>query len=332
MNRLYPLLRIFFRYALKLYFRKISIEGLENVPRNSPVLVTCNHQNAFVDALLAGSFMPVQIYSLTRADAFNWWNKPFMSMLNLMPIYRIRDGYSSLSQNEAVFKTCADLFTKNKSILIFAEGNHGENHYLRPLTKGAARLAIQSQLQIDKDLKVVPLGLNYFNHTRPGRKLLISFGDPIPVRDYVESFQENSGKGLIKMRDAIAEGMKTTLAIPEKTDEHEDRKATIFRKENEHLSLSELRELPTQKNLPPEKRTSYLLANILNPLPFFLVRKVLTGVKDIVFYTSLKFGISIVVFPIWWILAFVLVHFFFGIVPASITIVVMALSLSIGNR
>lgn len=276
--------------------------------------------------------MPVQMFSLTRADVFTWWNKPFMWALNMMPIYRIRDGYSSLSQNDAVFKTCADLFTKNRSILIFAEGNHGEDHYLRPLTKGAARLAIQSQMQIEKDLKIVPLGLNYFNHTRPAKKLLISFGDPIHVRDYLASFEENSGKGLIKMRDAISDGMKSTLVIPEKTDDYQDRKATIFRKENKRLSLEQLRALPTQKGLEPEKKSSYLIAKIFNPLPFFLIRKVLNGVKDIVFYSSLKFGISIAVFPIWWVISFVLVQFFFGLVSGLATVGVMILSLFISHR
>lgn len=332
MRPFYPIFRNLFRGTLQLYYKKISVEGFEKVPRDCPVLVTCNHQNAFVDALLAGGFIPVQIFSLTRSDVFTWWNRPIMWALNMMPIYRIRDGYSSLSQNEAVFKTCADIFSRKRAILIFAEGNHGEDHYLRPLTKGAARLAIQSQMQIEQDLKIVPVGLNYFNHTRPGSKVLISFGDPISVRDYVGSFEENSGKGLIKMRDAIADGMKATLAIPEKTEDYEDRKATVFRKENESLTLQELRSLPTKKGLPAEKKSNYLVAKILNPLPFLLIKKVLSGVKDIVFFTSLKYGIGLVAFPIWWLSSYFTINAFFGVIPAAVSVGVMITALFISNR
>ena len=44
--------RLIVRGTLKLYFRKIKVEGLKHIPTTGPVLFTVNHQNAFLDALL----------------------------------------------------------------------------------------------------------------------------------------------------------------------------------------------------------------------------------------------------------------------------------------
>lgn len=324
----YICFKIVNRIALKFYFKKIEVVGLENVPKDCPLVITSNHQNAFIDAFLVGAFIPVPIHFLTRSDVFKWWSKPIMKLVNMMPIYRIRDGYASLTQNEAIFKTCEELFRRKKSILIFAEGNHGEDHYLRPLSKGAGRLALNSHQVIDKALKVLPVGLNYFNHTMPNSKLIITFGVPIQVSDFAKRYDESSGSGLIAMRDAIAVAMKSTLIIPEKTDDYEQLKKTIFQKKNEKLSFSELRNIKvSDPNVETPKRPSHLLPKILNPIPFLIISKLLSGIKDVVFRSSVKYAVGIFVFPIWWLLSFFIIYWLFGIIPAATVVAIMVISL-----
>ena len=183
-------------------------------PKNNPLLVTPNHQNAFLDALLVGAFIPRELHFLTRADVFTKRSIPFMKLLNMMPVYRIRDGYSALSRNEAVFDGCRKIFERRESILIFPEGNHGKEYYLRPLTKGAARLALQSQTKLEEPLMILPIGLNYFDHQSANSTVIIRFGKPIVVSDHVDGYEKHQASGLIKMRDTISEGMKNTLLIP----------------------------------------------------------------------------------------------------------------------
>jgi len=316
------------RIALKFYFKKIEIVGLENVPKDCPLVVAPNHQNAFIDAFLVGAFMPVPIYFLTRSDVFNRWSKPILKLVNMMPIYRIRDGYASLTQNEAIFKTCEELFRRKKSILIFPEGNHGEDHYLRPLTKGAARLALNSEQVIDESLKVLPVGLNYFNHTKPSSKLIIAFGVPIHVSDFVKKYQESSGSGLTTMREAISDGIKSTLIIPDKTDDYEQLKQTIFQRKNEKLSFAELRKIKaSSENIEPPKTSSHWIPKILNPVPFLLIKKILSGVKDVVFKSSVKYAVGVFAFPIWWLISFAVFYWLLGIIPATIIVLAMILSL-----
>jgi len=320
----------FFKYLMKItlrmYFRHVRIEGLENVPKDKPLLVSPNHQNAFLDALLVGAYIPITLNILTRADIFNWWSKPLLGLLNMMPIYRIRDGYKKLSQNDAVFETCKDLFKTNKSVLIFAEGNHGEHHYLRPLTKGAARIAIFSQQEMENELYVLPVGVNYFHHQKSRSGVVLAFGEPISVKEYGKKYTEEGAKGLLAMRDAISDGMKSTLVIPDETPDYEQRKNAIFQEPHVGMSLQELRAVPVTTSIAKKKKKG-LMAKILNPVPFLMIKKVVSGAKDIVFHSSLKFATGLVAFPVWWLLIFTIISLTIGTQIALLTVFVMVLGL-----
>ena len=160
----YFLFKRIIRVALKIYFKNIRIEGLDRIPKDVPLLVTPNHQNALLDALLVGAFIPVNLHFLARQDVFTPYTRSIFKALKMMPVYRIRDGYSTLKRNDAIFNVCTQRFKEKESVLIFPEGNHGEHHFLRPLTKGAPRIALNAQIEMDHCLMVLPVGLNYFDH------------------------------------------------------------------------------------------------------------------------------------------------------------------------
>ncbi|MEP1035661.1 1-acyl-sn-glycerol-3-phosphate acyltransferase [Ekhidna sp.] len=314
---------------LRSYFHKIRIEGKENVPKNTPLIVIPNHQNAFLDAILVGAFIPIPLHYLTRQDVFTWWSKPLLRLMNMMPIYRIRDGFSKLSLNDAVFESCRNLFGNHGSVLIFAEGNHGKDYYLRPLTKGAARLALQSQEAIDTEMMVLPVGLNYFNHQAANSTVLINFGKPIPVKEYVKSYQTNAAKGLIEIRNAISTGMKEVLVIPDMSPEYDLRVQAIFQEKHEDLSFHELQSIDITETIIEDKKQKkkHHLAWILNPLPLLIIRKVISGIDDVVFHSSLKFGIGLFAFPLWWVIVFFTMFFLVGINIALLTVIVMVYGL-----
>lgn len=322
----YTCFKYFMRFVLKLYFKRIKIEGIENVPRDMPLLVTPNHQNAFLDPVIVGAFIPLTLHFLTRADVFNRWTTPIMKLVNMMPIYRIRDGYSKLSLNDAVFETCKEIFKERKSILIFAEGNHGEHHYLRPLTKGAARIALQSQQEVAEDLMVLPVGINFFDHQSPQSSVLLVFGKPIAIKNYTQNANKQEAIVLNEIREAISEGMKSTLVLPENTEDYEFRRNAIFKEENAHLSFQELRDIEI---LDPKKRKrkKHRIARILNPLPYYLIRKKIAKTEDVVFHSTIKFVQGLIMFPLWWCLIFFLLYFLVGIHIAGLAVGVMIMGL-----
>ena len=188
---------VFFRFtkwlcakALYGYFSKIEIIGEKNIPKSGPFILACNHQNAFLDAIIVGALLPRNLYFLTRSDVFNSLSTYWLKKLQMIPIYRIRDGFSSIEKNQEIFEKCKEVFKFGKSVMIFPEGNHGECYHLRSLTKGTARIAFYANSKLDSDLKIIPCGLNFFSHLQPRNKLLIAYGKPISVGTFQNQFQK----------------------------------------------------------------------------------------------------------------------------------------------
>ena len=100
------------KWASHCYFRKIKVNGLENIPKDGGILFSPNHQGAFLDPLLVGSNLPKTATSLTRRDVFGGPLQWFMDALKMLTDYRIRNGYSNLKKNEGIFESCKSLLFK----------------------------------------------------------------------------------------------------------------------------------------------------------------------------------------------------------------------------
>ena len=306
MGLLYNFVKYSGRIALPMFFGRLEINGRHHIPKDQPYLVAPNHQNAFLDAILMGVYLPRPVHFLTRSDVFV---PPFigaLEALNMMPIYRIRDGYEKLSRNEEVFAKCEALLQTNFPVLIFPEGNMDKRHYLRPLSKGTARLAFQSQRNIDKDLLILPVGINYFDHYRPRHKCIVNFGKPIRVRDLWEQYETHSAKGLIALRNNLSDSMKELLLIPEK-ENYNHKKLALHRK-NESIEFSKLREKIARdafRNVTyyPSLKIVVDILTIFNPIAILGVKWLLkTKIRQRQFIASIKYTVGQLVSVFWWIL------------------------------
>ena len=145
------------------YYKRIRVHGLESVPRDKPVLFLSNHQNALMDILLIATRCNRKPWYLTRADVFkSRLFSPLFRFLQMLPVYRIRDGRESLSKNSAIFERCAHLLLANQAILLFPEANHSLLRRVRPLSKGFTRIldnALRKNSRLD--IQLVPIGQNY---------------------------------------------------------------------------------------------------------------------------------------------------------------------------
>lgn len=314
---------IFWRGVAKinalLYFSKIEINGEENVPADdAPFIYAVNHQAAFLDAVLVGTLSPFPVYYLTRSDVFKPATRWILDSFNMIPIYRIRDGFSALSKNEAIFETIKDLLLQDKRILIFPEGNHYHTHFLRTVSKGVSRIAFNSQLVNDKDILVVPVGLNYFSHTRSARKLILNYGKPIRVKDYMPEGEKPGPRDLNKFRVAVSDAIKENLVIPEDDGNYENRKL-VFNRKNEKLSFQEIRQLANSDQQFVEQPTS-AFANILSKallipnLPAFLLYYWVQNnkISQVAFISSIKLAFGMFIFPTWLLLSFLIVGLIWG--------------------
>ena len=112
----YYFIKVTIKWASHCYFRKIKVYGLENIPKDGGILFSPNHQGAFLDPLLVGCNLPKTVTSLTRSDLFGGPLQWFMDALKMLPVYRIRNGYSNLKKKMRLFLKVARVFfqTVNK--------------------------------------------------------------------------------------------------------------------------------------------------------------------------------------------------------------------------
>jgi 1-acyl-sn-glycerol-3-phosphate acyltransferase len=200
------ILKIWVIIAIRAYYRKIKVNGLEKIPVDSPIIFAPNHQYAFMDALVVATVNKRIPYFLVRADIFQTRLANFLlHALRMMPVYRKKDKVDVIAKNEEVFNKCVDILLKRKHLLIFPEGNHSKIRRIRAIRKGIMRIAFRAINENSniKDLVIIPVGINYDNHSRFQSDLFIQFGDPISVYDYKETYNTNQSKTFSELGDKI---------------------------------------------------------------------------------------------------------------------------------
>ena len=177
------LLKLYLKLGLFFYFRRIRYYGLEKIPTDQPVLVLCNHQNALLDALIIVVRLPKYGYFLTRASVFKKKRiSRFLRSINMLPVFRIRDGWSNLSNNQSIFEKCANLLRQNNIIVIFPEGSHSLLRRVRPLSKGFTRVVFEYlDENPNRKIQLVPMGLNYRYITDFADQATLVVGNPIDL-------------------------------------------------------------------------------------------------------------------------------------------------------
>ena len=300
--------RTYIRLGLFCYYKSFKVYNAQNVPKNKPVLFLSNHQNALIDPLLIATKSGRFCYFLTRASVFN---KPIVDRLlrslQMLPVYRIRDGWSTISNNNSIFSACTDILKQNKTVAIFPEGNHHLNRTVRPLSKGFTRIVFETlEKYPELDLQIIPVGVNYIKADNFVDSTAVFFGKPIPAKTYLLKDRNQSVIALkADMHQAIS---KLTTHIPS-----ENYKETIAKLEEKQVDFlnpeavnnciaSNFKDCQKQE----KAKTSFLksvlkyvlLANFM--LPYVIWKSyVKPKIKEIEFVATFRFAIYITLFPIW---------------------------------
>ena len=217
---IYPYVKAFFFK----FYGKVEVVGLENVPRNEPVLFAPNHQNALMDALILLFSAPEDVVFLARADIFN--NKAlafFLNSMKMLPVFRQRDGAADLGKNVDIFDISVDVLQNRHYLCVMPEGNHGHQRRLRTIVKGIFRIGFKAQEPYGGDpfVKIVPVGFDMGHYVKQNQKLLIQYGKPIEVWEYWHQYTENNARGINAMKARLREEM-LPLMINIESDEFYD--------------------------------------------------------------------------------------------------------------
>ena len=328
-----------FRYFNYVYFRSVKVYGYENIPKNGGVLFSPNHQGALLDPLLVGSMTPKKLTSLTRSDVFKSPFKWFFNACQMLPVYRIRDGYQNLKKNDFTFKKCYEILGNGDFMLMFSEGGHHNEYYLKNLSKGSSRLAFNAHKENPtKKIYLQPVGINYGHHQQPQCSLHLVFGSPIEIGESYD-VKLTDAENINKIRKELQNRMKDCLWLPENTEKYQIQKQKINRETTE-LEFDQLKaSLNTSFNkLPNRKKKSSLIhflaiaLSLPNLIPLWITRKVIGKFKDIVFTSSMKYSLGLFLFPIWWLGTAIPIAYGYGNSTMTTYLLVSILSLFIRQR
>ena len=204
---LYSLLRAITGVALRWFYRDVRTRHAERIPRGPiPLLLTVNHPNALVDALVVGWALPRRLTITAKATLFEnpvlGW---FLRIAGVVPLRRASDERRRLAarggdrepaagssdqldqtRNTDAFRAILDCLEKGGAILIFPEGKSHDEPSLAPLRTGPARIALQAVREGHaKLLAILPVGLVFEQKDAPRSRVLVDVGEPLDVNEWV---------------------------------------------------------------------------------------------------------------------------------------------------
>lgn len=205
---------IYVRTLHRLFYKKIVVEGAENIPADCPLIFAPNHQNALMDPLAVLFTAHKQVVFLARADIFN--NKILAKIfyfLKILPVFRMRDGRENLQNNDETFDVAVRVLENRQSVGLFPETRHNNKRSLLPLKKGVPRLVFMAEEKNDFRLgvKIVPVGINYSDYTKMRGTLFVKYGKAISAADYKDEYLENPQKAMVSLRDELESRIKPLM-------------------------------------------------------------------------------------------------------------------------
>ena len=226
-NILYSCYKPFIDHHLSKSFRRYEVVGLENIPQNSACIFSANHTNTLMDALVLLRMNAEKKVFIARGDIFK---KPliakFMRFCRILPIYRIRDGFKSVKDNNSeIIEQAVDVIHDEVKLFLYPEATHRTKHSLRQLSKGIFHIALKANEDFghEKPVYIVPTGIEYGDYFRYRSTALINIGEPINVTEYVNQHKDESEAVIMNgLRQILSERMSKLISfIPDNEEDYD---------------------------------------------------------------------------------------------------------------
>lgn len=206
------------------FYRRVIVYGRENINLSAPNIFAPNHQNALMDALAVLFTHKGQPVFLARSDIFRKkLVAKILYFLKILPVYRLRDGFSTLKENDEIFEKTVDVLRNRNGLVILPEGDHAGFRRLRQLKKGICRIAFQAEeaTGYDLKLKIIPVGLEFTHYTRYRQVLTVVYGRPIEVADYTDLYKASPEKAFNELRERLSDEIKNLMVHIESNEDYE---------------------------------------------------------------------------------------------------------------
>ena len=185
---------------------KTVLTGVDNIPGNKPIVFAPNHQNALSDPmaiLLHTKYQPVW---LARSDIFKKGIVTFLlHFMKIMPVFRIRDGKEQLAKNDQTFADSIKVLENNLALALFPEAAHSAKRQMLSHKKAVPRIVFMAEEKAEQnlDIHIIPVGIYYSSYWKINRTVIVNFGKPIRVNQYLDEYQKNASSATLTLRNSI---------------------------------------------------------------------------------------------------------------------------------
>lgn len=192
---LYPIVR----FTLWVFFRRLEVRGRDQVPRGRPLVLVANHPNVMLDVLLLAAFAPGSFPRfLGKTTLFkNAFYTFCLRQLGGIPVARSQDAGNQVGRNQDMLREACQTLRKGGALALFPEGLSRAGMQLRPFKPGAARIALRAEDEGggQAGICLIPVGLTYTDPSLFRSEVVVQFGAPLPVSDFLEAYRANHGDG-----------------------------------------------------------------------------------------------------------------------------------------
>ena len=199
---------------VRLFYPRLEVQGIENVPVNRPIIFVLNHPNGLLDPLVLMVGLKQRVAFLAKSTLFgNPVGRTLCETFGALPIYRQKDDGlaggpqgDARERNEAIFARCRAILQEGRTMALFPEGTTHSGTQLLQLRTGAARIALSAEDEVDwtAGVQIVPVGLWYQNKTSFRSSVLLVVGEPFDLSTYADSYATDERHTVQKVTEHIA--------------------------------------------------------------------------------------------------------------------------------
>jgi len=318
MDRFYAAVRLVVRFSLWFFFKPVDLRHPERVPAGGPVLLCINHPNNLIDSLIVGAALRRKVHYLATAALFhNPLGARFLRACGAIRVYRKEDDPDKMDPNAEAFAACFRALERGRLIAIYPEGTTHAEACVQRIKSGAARIALSHEAARPGALSLVPVGLTFEARKSFLGRMLVSFGEPIPVAPYLEAHREEPSKAVDALTRAIQRAMEAELVQGYRAllAEHGVKDETVQARLRQPLRRARLRYAwEAIVGFPV-----FVYGAVVNGLPYliprWLARRLAKKETD---YATVRFLASVVAFPLFWTLETWVVGWLTGAAGAAI--------------
>ncbi len=200
-----PVLRLVYRLlqgiaiiSLEIYFRKILFINRQYLSADAPLVVICNHPNTVIDPLLAVMYVHEPCFLLANYSLFkNPIAGAILRTLYCIPVKRVKDvAEGEERNNDDAFRESEEHLMAGRSLFVAAEGSSYTERHIREFKTGAARIIFEAESKTNYavNIRILPIGLTYFNPLKFGSDVVVEVGEPFSADDWRGRYAENPHK------------------------------------------------------------------------------------------------------------------------------------------